>query len=811
MEMQKLTPLMTQYWEIKNQHLDKILLFRMGDFYEMFFDDAIKAAPLLNIALTSRSKSQGQDVPMCGVPYHSIGPQINKLLQANLKVAICDQVENPRDAKTIVKRAVVRIVTPGLAYDPDTISSEKSLFVASFLESKSANFCFSAVDASTGEVVSASNLSTEQLASWIEKLSPQEFLLETGVEPPVFINKLVTYRERMNSQSCESFLLDYVKSTQGDELSKTLKKPKRLQTNFLRISPTTMRHLEIFTTSDGGQYGSLYDAVNFTKTAMGSRLLKKRLATPFSTLNDIEAEQDCVQKYFEDEILRHSVREQLSHIGDLERRTVKLTNPLCNARDVQTLGKSLKSSLKVLEELKNSDFNLISLLKTYSEKINQTLQDELPHSIKDGHLIRPQINSLLDEYVDLSSHAQEKLSQIETKEREASGIQSLKVKYNSIFGYSFEITKSNLGKIPAHFIRKQTLASAERFVTNELIELEDKILSSQQKRCDFELEIFNELKKDCLSKAQEFLEIAENLALIDLQSSFAQLAFEQNYSKPKFSADEIALEASRHPVFEKISRDLFVPNDIHLSSGHCMLLTGPNMAGKSTLMRQVALTSMLAQCGSFVPAKAARLPVFDEIFTRIGASDHLVKGLSTFMVEMSETAEIIGRASKNSLVILDEIGRGTSTYDGMSLAQSILEHFISNIKSYSFFATHYHELTELAKEHQEICNYHMSIEEFGGKLIFLRKLKPGPASRSYGIEVAKEAGLPQAVTKRAQHLLKNLSAKYHDSGQNQLSLSLSVETNLPDSNEKLKPSKHSLEKLEQSAHWQDFRSVFYDC
>jgi len=780
---------MQQFWDIKNKHLDKILLFRMGDFYEMFFDDAIKAAPILNIALTSRSKSQGQDVPMCGVPHHAIGPQINKLLGAGLKVAICDQVESAKaakEAKTIVKRAVTRIVTPGLAYDPEALEASVSLYVASIGTSQTlsnfdlvktelaksdfSKFDFAALDSSTGEVLFAKDLDSIELSSWIQKLAPKEYVLEPDLDLPFALEGVITRRIRSENQNIEDFLLSYVQETQGPEVVKTLCRPELLVKDFLKISPTSMRHLEIFKTTTGDTFGSVFETVNLTKTPMGARLLKKKLATPFMLKNQILDEQALVSFYYDQSEIRKEVRLTLSKLGDMERKIAKLSNPVCNARDLQALARSLCLSIQVLKLVnENSEFE--QMAHKLELKITKTLLEDLPHSTKEGHLVKPGVNSLLDEFVDLATHAQTRLTQLEAHEKSKSGIQNLRIKYNSVSGYSFEITKSNLDRIPPHFIRKQTLAAAERFVTQDLVDLEEKILTSEQKRNELEFEIFDELKKECLEEALKLLEMAHIMAQIDVRTSFAELAFEQNYCKPCFDdSGLIRLEGSRHSVLERLSREPFISNDISLAPGECILLTGPNMAGKSTLMRQVALTAILAQCGAFVPATKALLPLFDQIFTRIGASDHLVSGLSTFMVEMTETAAIISAATTKSLVILDEIGRGTSTYDGMSLAQAVLEYFSQNVGSYTFFATHYHELAELEKDIPRIMNRHMAIEEHQGELIFLRKLVQGVASRSYGIEVAKLAGLPQELTKRAQLILKGITSKTKELKNKQLDL-----------------------------------------
>jgi DNA mismatch repair protein MutS len=770
------TPLMQQYWDIKAQHMDKILLFRMGDFYEMFFDDAIKAAPLLNIALTSRSKVQGQEVAMCGVPFHSIGPQINKLLGHGLKVAICDQVESAqaaKEAKKIVKRAVTRVVTPGMVYDPETLDQTLSNFVVAVIKYGESTFSLAALDASTGEMLNDDNLSRGELASWIEKLSPQEFVVPEQNTIPFPTTKLLTVRKLKDLQEVTQFLVDYARETQGEEIIKVLRPPETLVKDFLKLSPQTLRHLEIFKRTDGETELSLFWALDLTKTPMGARLLRKRLGTPFRDLTAIKVQFDRVEFFLKDSQLRAKAREKLAAVGDLERKVARLSNPLCNSRDLKSLGLALEASTLLWNELealsKCFPANL-DKAKLTCRGIQKTLQDELPHSTREGGLVRPGVNSILDEYVDLDTHAQARLTELEFKERTNSGIASLKIKYNSVFGYSFEVTKTNLEKVPAHFVRRQTMAQGERYITAELSDLEQKILSAQQKRHELEFQIFNDLKHKIIVDAQNFLSLSTYIAEIDLALSFAELAAQQKYVRPEFVDEEIELVESRHPVLEKSLKEPFIPNDITLRKSNCLLLTGPNMAGKSTLMRQVALISLMAHCGSFVPAASAKLPLLRQIFTRIGAQDNVAQGLSTFMVEMTETAEIIRSATSDSLVILDEIGRGTSTYDGMSLAQAVLEHFISNVKSYTFFATHYHELTDLAGEYPEIVNGHMSIKEHKGQLIFLRKLAAGAANRSYGIDVAKQAGLPESVTKQAQIILDGLVQKPHEIQSRQLSL-----------------------------------------
>jgi len=769
--MEKLTPLMQQYWEIKNQHTDKILLFRMGDFFEMFYDDAVKAAPILNIALTSRNKNQENNVPMCGVPHHSIGPQINKLLKAGLKVAICDQIENPQTMEgKIVKRAVTRVVTPGIVYDPENLESNSQNYVAALLPKANHFFDLAFVDASTGELLVSKNISAAQVILNVQKYLPKEVLLPVGYEIFFNLQSLITFRDFTKGQAVEEVLVTYVKETQGDEVLKTLRAPFAIKEKGLELNFTTIRHLEIFKKYDQEEKNTLFDSINLCSTPMGARLLKKRLLQPFFDKKEILEEQIKIDEAIIDQVKLKETKERLVQIGDLERKTVKLSSPLCNSRDVKALSNALKLTQEVMV-LWPSFFSKtinVNQLNTLTAEVDKVLKEELPHATKEGGMINKGVSSLLDEYIELSTNAQTKLTELEEKERKNSGIQSLKIKFNNIFGYSFEITKANLDKIPSHFVRRQTLASAERFVTQELSDLEQKILAATQKRSELEYEIFNALRKKLLDQALDLLKLGENLAHLDLVLSFTRLALERNYCKPVFTETQILIKKSRHPVIETITD--FVPNDIELQKGECLLLTGPNMAGKSTVMRQVALTALLAQIGSYVPAESAELPLFDKIFTRIGANDNLSQGQSTFMVEMTETAQIVREATTNSLVILDEIGRGTSTYDGLSLAHAILEHFVDNIKAYTFFATHYHELTEIASYKPAVKNAHMSIDEHKDQLVFLRRLAFGPANRSYGIEVAKLAGLPASLTLKASKILKDLTTKAQNIHTRQMSL-----------------------------------------
>jgi DNA mismatch repair protein MutS len=570
----KLTPLMQQYWEIKNQHQDKILLFRMGDFYEMFYDDAIKAAPLLNIALTSRNKNHGNDTPMCGVPHHSIGPQINKLLQAGLKVAICDQMEKPEEAEgKIVRRAVTRIVTPGLVYDPNEIEAMSHNYVCALLPKKGERnlFDMAVIDASTGELQKTNSLSLAQVILQIEKLFIKEILLPEGYELPLSTSILLSQKKH-EGQSVDKFLVDYVCETQGADILLTLSEPKSLNMSGLKISGVTLKALEFFKTYDGQEKGSFFNSVNCTLTPMGARLLKSRLAQPFTDLDRIQSEHQKIEEMINGDM--KSIRDLLSEVGDLERKTVKLSHSLCNSRDLMALAHSLQKVYE-LSQILPQEFNKVeekSWAKEVSEKIIRVIKsDSLPVSTKEGGMINLGIHPTLDEYIDLTLHAQEKLTALELKEKTSTGITSLKVKFNNVFGYSFEVTKSNLDKVPSYFVRKQTLAQAERFITPELTELETKILSSQQKRDELEFEIYNNLRKEILSQALGLLKLSKIIAQIDVVYGFARLALEKNYVRPIISEElkGITLEKSRHPVVEQKVGEPFIPNNIQLHQGSC--------------------------------------------------------------------------------------------------------------------------------------------------------------------------------------------------------------------------------------------------
>lgn len=749
-----MTPLMRQYWDIKSAHEDKVLLFRMGDFFEMFFEDATTAAPILGIALTSRNKKSADETPMCGVPYHSIAGPINKLLKSGLKVAICDQVEDPKTAKGIVKRAVTRILTPGMVYDPETLDQTVSNYLACLDEGTLA-----CVETSTGEGFYFSDLSEAETKRLLNVLPIAEIVTLQEITDFGFqglISRHENLKTEIKAPNAVQRLLSYVESLGGAESLQTLKPfEKRSLQKRLDLSATVLRHLEVFSTYKGDGTGSLFEAIDRTKTSAGARLLRQWLSFPLTDEKDILQRQSQVEKWSQDPGKLKKLREILGQMGDIERRLGKISQPQCNARDLLALSHSVEAGLSALSV---SGSENLKTLRELSAEIQNTIVEEPPLLVRQGHMIKKGFSPALDEWMTLTTDSQSLLAEMEAREKEKTGITSLKIRYNNVFGYYIEITHTHKDKVPAHYLRKQTLANAERYYTEELAELEKKVLSAQTKRAELEFEIFEALRKKCLSKASELLMLASSCSELDVISSLSWLSIERKYVKPQFGK-KLSLKASRHPVVEQTVKKQFVPNDIELSNQGCLLLTGPNMAGKSTLMRQVALTAILAQIGSFVPADSAELPIFDHLFTRIGASDQLSEGLSTFMVEMTETSEMLKKSSERSLLILDEIGRGTSTFDGMSLAQAILEYLLDHKKAMTLFATHYHELTSLDEKYKQLKNAHMTVLEKNGEIRFLHTLKMGPAQKSYGIQVARLAGLPAEITQRAQNLLKTLEKK----------------------------------------------------
>lgn len=759
----EMTPLMKQYWDIKSLHQDKILLFRMGDFYELFYDDAVKASPLLGITLTQRNKKSEDQTPMCGFPHHAVAGPINKLLAAGLKVAICDQIEDPAMAKGIVKRAITRILTPGMVYDSETLDQTRAHYLCSLDQEK-----ISFVDSTTGECFYFKSPSLAEKLKMIDILPVVEVVVSESADDE-FINQVSRregvvvskFKNQDKVSDSSEILLGYVSSLAQKELLQILRPfVERDFEHRLELSQTALRHLEIFSSYKGDSQGALYTAINRTKTSSGARLLRQWLCFPLRNKKQIESRYQMIEAFREHMLELKKTREVLAGMGDIERRLGKIAQPQCHGRDLIALADALEAGLAAAKWCENfyshklkaeTKEQAIHFAKIIRERINE----EAPLSVRQGHIIKKGFSEELDNLVMLSTDANSLIAELEKREKEATGISSLKIRYNNVFGYYIEITNTHKDKAPAHYQRKQTLTNAERYCTDELIELEKKVLSAQIKRYELEFSLFEDLRQSVLQNSQHLLAVAQYCGELDVLTSLAWLSLEENYCKPHLTdRPHLILTGSRHAVVEQFARGSFTANSIELMPEQCLLLTGPNMAGKSTIMRQVALTVILAQMGSFVPAESAQLPIYDAIYTRIGASDQLSEGLSTFMVEMTETAQMLKSASAQSLLILDEVGRGTATFDGMCLAQAILEFIVKKIRSHVFFATHYHELTALEKIFEQIKNAHMKVlDHKNGQIEFLHLLMPGSAGKSYGVQVAELAGLDAEIVKRAASLL----------------------------------------------------------
>ncbi len=750
-----LTPVMKQYWDAKSLHPDKIVLFQMGDFFEMFYTDATVAAPVLNIALTSRNKNKANSIPMCGIPLHAMPKVAGQLLQAGYKVVLCEQVENSQFKKGLVKRKITRILSPAMAYDPSALDELKSHYLCAF-DDKTVSFS----DHTTGEAFTYIFSSLKECHRIISLIQPVEIVFDEKQKKDLPLNLSQTHfslHSDLDDSSSVSVsvrrLTSYMKKMGGPKALKSLRPfEKRYIQKDMLMSSMTPKHLEILQTFEGAVKGSLFSAVNRTVTSAGTRLLKKYLLSPLAHQETIEQRLDRVEYFFNHTEECHELREKLKAVGDLERGIGKICSPVAHARDVLDLGQSLATSLTLFSYdpyFESLTCEYAPIIQTLSRKIAQYISSEAPLSLKEGRLFNKGVNEELDTLIDWSENFQNKIKSLENQEKLRCGISSLKVRYNQIFGYYIEVTKTHTSKIPSHYIRKQTLTHAERYTTEELQQLEEKILSARETRIKKEYEMFQKLLLEIYSELPILHQIARAVHQMDVYSSLAFLALERGYVRPCFG-ESLHLVESRHPVIEQ-SRN-FIPNTITMDSGYSLLLTGPNMAGKSTLMRQVALNVILAQMGSFVAATEAKMPLFKKLLTRIGSNDQLHSGLSTFMVEMTETADIIMQADEESLIVMDELGRGTSTYDGLSLAQAILEHLISKNKSYILFSTHYHELTHIKEP--RIQHGYMAVQELEHDIDFLYTLKDGFCRRSYGIDVGKKAGLPSALITRAQQLIQ---------------------------------------------------------
>lgn len=807
--MAKLTPMMRQYMDIKDNYKDHILFFRLGDFYEMFFDDAKLASRELEIALTGRDCGLGERAPMCGVPFHSADSYIARLVDKGFKVAICEQVEDASQAKGLVKRDVVRIITPGTIIDPSMLNEEANNYIMTFYEDED-GIGIAYGDITTGELKTtefAGRNRKNQVLDEIMKVNPREIVISENFEYKddgikkledlynviftphynrafKFKNAEDMIKKHFNIFSVDSFglqdkkhsivvvgaLLDYIYETQKVPLKHIDKINIYNHNNFMMLDKFTRRNLELTETLRGKEKkGSLLWVIDKTCTSMGTRTLKQWIEEPLIDIKKINDRLDSVELLNEDILLRDELRELLKDMYDLERLSSKIVYGTVNARDMIALKNSIrvipviKSKLegKVKGELANI-FDEIDELKDVYSLIDDAIEEDPPLSVKEGGIIKCTFNEELNELRKAITDGKKWLMDLENRERQSTGIKSLKVGFNKIFGYYIEITKSNIKNAPERYIRKQTLANCERYIMPELKEIEDKILGAEEKIVKLEYNIFGEVRNKVLREITRIISTAKSISRLDVLLGFAQVSFTYRFNKPIINnSKEITLKNARHPVVERVAGDeIFVPNDTILDNdeNRFYIITGPNMAGKSTYLRQVALNVLLAQVGCFVPADEAVIGVVDRIFTRVGASDDLFQGQSTFMVEMSELSNILNNATENSLIILDEIGRGTSTYDGLSIAWAVVE-YISNseiLGAKTLFATHYHELTELEGKLRGVKNYCISVKEVGDDVVFLRKIIRGGADQSYGIQVAKLAGLPDEVIGRAKKILFEL-------------------------------------------------------
>ena len=808
-----ITPLMKQYNAVKRQHPDAILFFRMGDFYETFHEDAKIASRVLGIALTSRDKERGQPIPLAGFPHHAIDTYLAKFVKAGYKVAICEQVEDPKKAKGIVKREIIKVVTPGTVTEPNILDQKSNNYLAS-ISMLNNIYGFAQVDLSTGEF-SVTELDTaNKLLAEFERIYPAECLISEQLEIPEIlraisasvnpaINRLPAWAfaldtaksellEHFHTLSLDGFgcenmpaaimaagaLIYYLNDTQKQEVSHIKSMSTYFLEEYMILDANTQRNLELMRSMRDGSYkGTLLEVLDETLTAMGGRKMRSSILRPLVDPSQIRSRLDAVAEFHNKIMFLDEFREALKDMTDLERLIARVGLGSANARDMLSLKSSLKLIPSIKEKLNTCESTMLCILNEQLETVSDVVEliegsihEDPPITLLEGNLIKDGYNEELDELRKISSSGKDWVTRLQESERARTKINSLKVGYNDAFGYYIEISKTNLHLVPDDYIRKQTLVNAERYITPELKEYESRILNAQERIGEIEYELFCAIRSKVAESTQRIQKAASIIAMLDFISALAYVASKYNYIKPDVNdSDEIIIKDGRHPVVERfIKGEGFVPNDLYVDCDQqqMLIITGPNMSGKSTYLRQAAVIVLMAQMGSFVPASSASVGIVDRIFTRIGASDNLVMGRSTFLVEMNETANILNNANRRSLIILDEIGRGTSTYDGLSIAYAVAEHILdkTTIGARTLFATHYHELIKLADTHLGAKNYNVAVREWNGKVTFLHKIVEGGTDQSYGIHVAQLAGLPDQVIKRANEILKALEENQGNRG-----------------------------------------------
>jgi DNA mismatch repair protein MutS len=788
----KETPMMQQYFAIKDQYPDAFLFYRIGDFYELFYDDAIKGSQMLELTLTSRNKSVTDPVPMCGVPHHAVQSYIDILVDKGYKVAICEQMEDPRLAKGMVKRAVIQLVTPGTQM-PDSPGKRQDNNFLTAVDELGGQYHFAYTDLSTGEVWVTTLASTDDVRNEMLALQTKEVVVPPDLPDDLAqalkpLNILQSAQDLPENTAEVSYvrqdaanagqkqvlarLVGYLLATQKRALAHLQKATVYAPSQFLQMDHDAQVNLELTSARrDGKKRGSLLWVMDETRTAMGGRLLKQWLERPLLLAKTIKARQDKVAALVDDYFQRSSLQDQLTKVYDLERLAGRIALGSANGRDLLQLKASLEQVpgiMATLQQLHSDSFT--SFIKAMdpvpevAELIGRAIVDDPPISVTEGNVIRDGYNDQLDQYRDTMHHSKRWIANLEAQERKVTGIHNLKIGYNKVFGYYIEITRANLDKVPAgRYERKQTLTNAERFITPDLKDQERLVLEAEEHSTALEYTLFTTVRGEIQKEIPRIQQLAAQLAALDVLQGFAVIAEQYHYVRPAFveHQQDLHIVNGRHPVVEKVlGPNQYVPNSVTMNQDtDVLLITGPNMSGKSTYMRQLALSVIMAQVGSYVPAEQAQMPLFDHIFTRIGAADDLLSGNSTFMVEMMEANDALIHATPRSLILFDEIGRGTATYDGMALAQAIIEYIHNRVHAKTLFSTHYHELTQLADTLPKLKNVHVGAAEENGQLVFLHKVEPGPADKSYGIHVAKLAGLPNAVLQRADVILQQLEGK----------------------------------------------------